>query len=677
MHISCNWLSTYVEHGFDAGQLADLLTHQAVPVESSVAAGEDDTVLELEVTSNRPDLLSHLGVAQEVAAATRGVVELPATPLEPVTGRVEDAAKLEVQAPDLCPLYTARVIRNVRVGPSPAWLQSRLQAVGLRPVNNVVDITNFVLFECGQPLHAFDLERLDGKQIVVRRAHESERITLIDGSDKVLTTDELVIADGSRPVALAGVMGGADTEIRESTTCVLLESAWFDPAATRRTSKRLKLSSDSSYRFERGANPVMVEWASARAAALLCELAGGELLSGVLRLSSDANPRFPVARELMLRKARLWLLAGVDVDWEEAVAILRGLGFDVLEDSGGEARVRVPAARFEVAREIDLIEEVLRVWGYDRVPVRDTVPIRATQTDCRYDLVERLRCRLAACGYREMHSVSFVPDNDLWDPPLFSTASALRVKNPVRADTPVLRRSLYAGLAAAKAHNLAQGNSVVQLFEASTIYTMAGGQPSEPQHLGVIADADFFAVKGVVEHAVASIGVCGLRCRPVVGDLPAFDVLERAEWVLNGQPIGFIGRVGASMAKQLGGASSIIVLLDLEPVLAVACGDRCYVAAPSYPAVVRDLAALVAHDCAYADLDTAIEDCGLELLRKIELVSVFDGDGKSVAEGRKSVALRLCFQSEARTLTGTEVDASMDQLKERLTKDLGASFREA
>ncbi|GIW72320.1 MAG: phenylalanine--tRNA ligase beta subunit [Planctomycetota bacterium] len=678
MRISYRWLKEYVEHELAPRELARLLTEQAAPVEGIEELPDGDVRIELEVTYNRPDLLSHLGVAREIAAATGAPVRMPEPAPPEDTGEPAGAlTRVALQAPDLCPLYTARVIRGVRVGPSPPWLVARLEAVGLRPVNNVVDVTNLVLYECGQPLHAFDMARLAEGRIVVRCARPEERLVLIDGRELVLDPQALVIADAERPVALAGVMGGRDSEIGEATQDVLLESAYFDPVAIRRAVRRFKVSSDSSYRFERGADPAMVEWASRRAAALILELAGGRLAAGLVRAEGPAG-RLPGARTLRLRLDRLRLVAGTEISRKQAARILTGLGLQVIEQQSALA-VTVPSGRQDLEREIDLIEEVLRVHGYDRVPFKPTVAVRAVRTDERERALRRVREAMVAAGYREVSTISFVPADEAADPPLFTEQPALRVRNPVRSETPVLRRSLFAPLLQVKRINLDRGQRAVRLFEIGTAYLpRPGAQPDERLQLGAVADEDFFALKGALEAVAAALGVPGLECRAVAGEVPGFDPLERGELVLQGARLGWLGRIARRTSERFGldGERPVLLLLDLEPLLARARLVRTWNPPPIYPEVTRDLAVVVDRRTYAAQVLETARTAGAAELRAVELLSVFEGDGRAVPLGKKSVAIRLRFQSYERTLTGEDAERGREAVKQALVARLGAGFRE-
>lgn len=655
-------------------RVAELLTFRACPVEG-LEPVDGDVRIGLEVTFNRPDLLSHAGVARELACALERDVRLPEPALEESPAcPVERCASVAVEAPDLCPRYTARVIRNVRVGESPPWLRKRLAAVGLRPVNNVVDVTNLVLYEVGQPLHAFDLATLDGAKIVVRRGRAGEQLVAIDGTELRLDEQTLVIADARRPVAVAGIMGGRDTEISERTRDVLLESAYFEPIATRRAVRRLGLRSDSSYRFERGVDPARVEWASRRAAALIREVAGGEVCTGVIDVDAKT---LPGPRRVTLRLKRLRLLSGVDISRKQAARLLTGLGMEVVE-TDETLEVTVPTARSELEREADLIEEVLRTYGYEKVPLTRSLPIRPSPRPARDRAVERVRGVLVGAGYREVQTVSFVEREDAIDPPLFTEAPALGVRNPVRQETPCLRRSLFGSLLRVKKTNLDKGNRRVKLFEASTVYLpVADAQPAERLHLGMLADAGFFDVKGELEAIFDALGLAaGLSFGP--SEAAVFDLLEQAEVRLEGARVGYLGKVGHRPAERfdLGRDRPALVLVDLEPLLSRARLGRRFQEIPAFPAIARDLAVVVDSTRYWSEVEAAARAVEVPNLREIRFLSVFEGDGKAVPQGKKSLAFRMEFRAPDRTLTSEEADRGRELVKESLRERLGASFRE-
>src|SRR5258706_11191614 len=389
----------------DAEAVAEALTHGGLPLESSERHGED-TVVDVEVTSNRGDCLSHLGMAREVSALmNRTLKYVPPSASESATPAAS-ATSVQIESRELCPYYTARIIRNVKIGASPQWMVKRLEAIGLRAINNVVDVTNYVMFELGQPLHAFDFEKLAGRKIIVREARAGEKIVSIDGRERILRPGMLVIADGQRPVALAGVMGGADSEVSNSTTNFLLESARFDPLSVRKTARALAMKSDSSYRFERGIDPTLPERASLRAAQWILDTAGGELLAGIVQAGATGY----TPKKLTLRLAKLKSVLGVEIPADEAMRAFERLRFSP-RLLGDRIEVTVPSYRLDINIEVDLVEEVARIIGYSRIPMREEISVRLHPPDPAAKAIEAIRDTLVAGGYFEAVTFSFVSDS--------------------------------------------------------------------------------------------------------------------------------------------------------------------------------------------------------------------------------------------------------------------------
>ncbi|HHT9155320.1 MAG TPA: phenylalanine--tRNA ligase subunit beta, partial [Candidatus Tripitaka sp. YC43] len=486
MKITYNWLKEYCDFGLPPEGLAEVLTGAGFVVADINATPDGDHVLEIEVTSNRPDCLGVIGIAREVAALTRNPLKLP--PVRYNTGRKAVEVKVAVEEPELCPRYTARVIRGVKIGSSPAWLQQRLEAVGLRPINNVVDVTNYVLMEWSQPLHAFDLDRLDGKEIIVRRALSGERLVTIDGAKLDLNPEVLVIADERRPVALAGVMGGRDTEVHEGTCNVLLESARFRPATVRRVARRFGLKTESSYRFERGVDIEGVDLASRRATALILELAGGEAAKDSVDVKTKAGVRCNVP----LRLARLNAVLGTNLEEAAVRDTLCRLGFEIKGGKRGVLEVAVPSFRGDVAQEIDLIEETARVYGYNNIPTNTGLPIHVSPTGRQEQVEERVRGLLAGWGFFEAVTYSIVEGSETRRAGLFPGGSPLRIRNPIRAGEDCLRQTLLGNLLRAKRHNQDHGVPRVRLYELSKVYLPEEGQklPMEKTCLGILYEED-------------------------------------------------------------------------------------------------------------------------------------------------------------------------------------------
>ena len=659
MKISLDWLADFLPSTPAAGRAADALTHGGFPVEQIERHGED-TVLDVEVTSNRGDLLSHVGVARELSALmnleTRATAA-PALTESPV--HASTATSVAIDATDLCPHYTARVLRGVKIGPSPAWLARRLEAVGLRPINNVVDVTNYVMFEMGQPLHAFDFNRLEGRRIVVRRARGGEKLVSIDGRERLLTADMLVIADAARPAALAGVMGGADSEVSAATTAVILESARFDPLCVRKAARALQMRSDSSYRFERGIDPTLPERASLRAAQLILETAGGELLRGAVSAGSPGHE----PKKLSLRLARLRQVLGVELPAGEVVDAFRRLGLSPTAHAD-RIDVTVPSYRLDLNIEVDLVEEAARVLGYDRVPVRDEISIRLTAPEPAARALDAVRSTLVAGGYFEAVTFGFVADALAGD---FVTTEARpgaplpRVDATVRKADAALRPSILPGLLEAVRRNEAAGTTGARLYEiGSTFWNKPAGGVEERQRVGLVGGADVREVRGVVEKLLSRLDA--RRPVRVVPDARAGfapGACGRVEW--DGQAIGHLGRVARPVADKLSLRElPAAAELDMAPLLAGAQLVPQLQPPPAFPAAPRDLSLVVPEPVRYEAIESLVRGVKPQSLEEVRFVTTYRG--KPLEKGTKSVTVTLLFRSPQRTLTGEEVESEVQKV---------------
>lgn len=639
----------------------------------------DQAVLDVEVFPNRPDLLSVVGVAREVAAAT-GEEFLPPDPAA-VEGaeKVADAATVEVLDGERCPRYVARVIRGVRVRPSPVAAQVRLTAGGMRPLSNVVDATNYALLEVGHPLHPFDLNLLAGPGIVVRRAAAGEGLRTLDGVDRELGQDDLVIADLERAVAVAGVVGGGDTEVHQGTTDVLLESAYFQPRGILRTARRLGVRTEASVRFERGADPEAVARAATRAAVLIRDWAGGTILAGAIDVG-EAPPR----RTLAVRPERASALIGTDITSAEVREALGRLRLQAT-DRDRDVVVEVPGYRIDLEREVDLIEEVARVAGYDRVPstlpgVRQAGGLRREQR-----LRRRVRDVLAGAGLIETSSSSFAAAADLR---LFEDGRrhGVRIANPVSEEEAYLRTSLLPGLLRAARRNVAHRHTSVRLFEVGRTFTAEGADPEEAERLAVLLSGpaaeewpgeprplDFLDAKGVLEHLFRALGVrrWGLS---ELGFSP-FHPGRCTQIVLEGQPaVGELAELHPGVAETFDLPDRVAVFeLRLDPLVGEAADEVVYREVSRFPPLRRDLAYEVDRVVpAGAVRDALVEEAGA-LLDRVLLFDVFEGP--PVPEGRKSLAVHVDFRAPDRTLTDEEADARVGAITERLRRDFGAQLR--
>ena len=667
MKVSCDWLSRYCEPVPSPDQLARMLPELGLEVDTvNQVAG--DTVFVLETAANRPDLLSMIGVAREVAAATDAELKIPEVDLQCGGENVAGLTRVGLNAPDLCIRYTARLVTGVKVAPSPMWLQERLASIGLRPVNNIVDITNFVLMECGQPLHAFDFDKLIGKEIVVRRAAPGEEITVIDGTVHKLTEEMLVIADAEVPTAVAGVMGGLATEIGDSTTNVLLESAVFLPANIRRTSRALGLASDSSYRFERGVDPNGVDWGSVRAAAMIAEMAGGQVAQGVIAVGEPV----PEAQVVTLRTARTDLVLGVSIPAEEQQAMLERLGFTVVAERPGEFDLSVPTFRQEVRREVDLIEELARAYGYEKIPEETRMRVRAVPVQKFDSAAARVRELCTGMGYSEARTSSFIAP-DLAARFTYWSAEANVIRNPVSREEPALRTSLIPLLLRAKKQNLNRGTPRVALFELSRVYQTASGVPSERTCLGLVDDGGFASLRGALDALFDHLGVSGQVAYAEHSDAN-LTAGRSTKLLLGGQPLGVAGEITTELANLFDLKSAPAVAeLDFDLLLGSASLERRYHPLPKFPSVRRDLSVVVDEDVAWAALCDCANTEGGELSDSIAFLSEYHGE--QIEPGKKAVAFSITYRAPDRTLTGEEADEAIARVARAMKDRFGAELR--
>ncbi len=671
MNVSLQWLHDYVDFDLTAEDLAARLTVLGLEVEAVTPVG-DDVRIEMEITADRPDLLSHIGIAREIAAFTANPLRIPDVELDELPTPVADLARVEVHHPDLCPRYTARVLTDVEVGPAPDWMQRRLEVIGLRPVNNVVDITNYVLMECGQPEHAFDLAKLLGNVVVVRPATAGELITLIDGSEIELGPEHLVIADSRHPVALAGIMGGLETEIGDATTTVLLESAKFDPVNIRRTCRDTAKASDSSYRFERSVDTPTVAWASRRAAQLMGQHAGAKLAAGVI----DVDFTREEPRVIALRVPRIEQVLGIAIEAPEAGKLLKGIGFGVRTQDHEALEVRVPSFRPDVSLEIDLIEEVARCHGYDTVPATSTLTVQAA-ADSKFDQAAlAARELLIRLGYNEAVTSSFLAEevSRAFNP--WSTEGPVTLSNPLRADEAAMRESLVPSLLAVKRTNQNRGVGDARLFELDRVYLrrVAGQRLPEEKHcLAALADGGFAELKGSAEAVLDRLGVAQ-RCSFEPATYDFLTPGATAAWRLGNTVVGYVGELADEAAARFGlRAAPCVWELDFDALAGAASLQRRFSALPRFPAVDRDLALVVDEEVAWEQIAETVHVAAIEHLESVCFGEIYRG--KQIERGSKSVFFTLVFRAPDRTLTNEEVNDSHDRVVAALAERLGATLR--
>ncbi len=674
MKTTYNWLAEYLPDlaTMPVEDLAHSLTMAGLAVESVTRVGED-FVLDLEITSNRGDLQGMAGIAREVRALTGFALKLPETDYE-VTGRpIAEQASVAVPAPKLCPRYTARLITDVKVGPSPSWLASRLETLGFRSVNNVVDITNLVMLETGQPLHAFDLARLAEGKIIVRRAVVKETITLIDGTIQELTRQDLVIADAQVPVAIAGVMGGLASEVTTSTSVILLESARFSPPHIRRTSRRLGVGSESSYRFERGIDPEGVDWASRRATRLISELTGGKPAPGVI----DVNFERLRSKKIRLRAKRIETLLGVKVALPDAIRMLEALDFSTVSQTRRSATFLVPSFRPDVSREIDLIEEVARVFGYDKIPTSTSIGLNLA-AESKTDVVEKkLRSLLLGAGLSEVVTYSLVDERSAGLVSCWSDSPALALSNPTSEDNKFLRKSQIPNLLKVAKTNQYRGAESINVFEMGSAYLPRPGakQPEERKLLTLLSDRPdgFYYLKGVLEELLSSIGLESLLQFAPGAQLFLLPH-SSARMELNGEVLGWLGCISSNISEELDLAlPPAVAELDLGLLLDKAHLYPSYSPLPRYPSSSRDIALVLEEKVLYRDVLSRIQGLGIGELEKVKCFDVYRGE--QVPAGKKSLAFRLTFRSRERTLTSSEVAEFAERIVKQLENELGAQLR--
>ncbi len=675
------------EIGLPEGEDGLLILDEDLPIGADIkeVLGLGDVVLEIEVTPNRADWASMIGVARELSARYQSELRIPEVALIEQGAPIETVISVTVEDSELCPRYMGRMLTDVTVGPSPEWLCERLVAAGQRPINNIVDITNFVLLETGQPLHAFDFDKLADKRIVVRKAQANEPINTLDGEARKLGEEMLVIADGKNPQCVAGVMGGADSEVGDSTTTIFLESAFFQPASVRKTSRQLGLVSESSQRFQRGADPEMAAYALDRAAELIQDLASAKIAHGVI----DHYPTPFVPREVTLRYARTYRLLGVDVPPEEQRDYLERLEFEILDHNDTEVNVRVPLRRHDVSMEADLIEEIARLYSFDNIPV--SLP-RARQCEKVFAPQEKrirtLRHFLVGLGLTEFYNWSFSNADEVERAALPEQYRAMvKLENPLSEKQATMRSSIVPAAIGNAARNLNHGVPSVSAFEIGPIYVPGEGDAMPGQHnrvsfvlAGEMESAhwsrskrvvDFYDMKGIIEELV---GHFGLTATFEASDWLTFQLGQRATVRVGKHVVGTFGRVASAVARAFESDQVIYVAeIDLDLLLSQEVSEPQFQAVPTFPPSVRDLAVVVDSAVPAGELREKAAQSGGKILRSVELFDIFEGE--QVGAGKKSVALNLVFQSEERTLTDKDTQKAIDKVLKRLKHEYKAELR--
>jgi len=687
LKVSLEWLGEYIDAGAPKA-LARSLTMSGIEVEAVEKTGDGDTVFEVEITPNRPDCLSHWGVARDLSALTRTETRFPRIEPPSTADSAVSADIVDVEDADLCPRYTARIIRGVKVAESPEWMKRRLEAVGLRPINNIVDVTNYVLMELGHPLHAFDLNLLEERRIVVRNARSGEKIVTLDEVERKLTENDLVICDAVKPVALAGVMGGAETAVSNTTVDILLESAVFAPSNIRSTSRNHKISTDSSFRFERGSDFEMAPVASDRAAALILELAGGELASELIDVSAPP----PERRKVRCRFDKIRSLLGTDIANGEIAGIFEALGLSVEPVSDAEAEVSVPSFRLDLEREADLAEEVARIHGLDAISAAPVAAVSGgpIEADARIE-VETATAELLALGLDETMNYSLLPEEKALSDAKYKKEDLKILGNPLSLDLAVLRPSLLPQLVETVERNAARGNRDMRIFEIGRVFTahpekeerlecaiaITGRRHPERFSKEKNETLDYFDLKGVIEewmdkrHLKAEFSLMGKNDPATANYAPGTAAAIHAD----GKRIGDCGEIAERMAKGLRLQTKVFAAsIDLDALLALPKPEKRFEPIPQYPSTARDVAFVADASLKHAEIIAAIESFNLPNLESVEIFDLFE-DPKTFGPGKKSLAYSLVFRNPERTLTDEEVNSAYEELRKRLPETLNITLR--
>lgn len=660
MNISYKWINELIDSGWSEDEMAARLTAAGCAIEEMNDLPGGDKQLVAEITSNRPDWLCHFGVAREISALTGKPVKYPEVSLSENSENINDLVKVTVKNEKWCPRYTARLIKGVTVKESPAWLKSKLEAVGLRPINNIVDITNYIIYEMNQPLHAFDFDLLKGGEIIVRLGVKGEKITSIDETVCELTPEMLVIADSERPVAIAGVMGGAETEVSEKTVNILLEAASFETTQVRRTSRKLNLLSDSSYRFERALDIGGIECASARACQLILELAGGELVGGII----DTAPEIAKPWNVTMRYSRCTRLLGVEFSKEKIKEVFAGLGLKEISENEDELVLEIPTYRRDLTRETDLIEEVVRIIGFDKVPEKITMKVERGRESAEVSAERIARQTLANLGYHECMTNPFVPEK--WQ----DCTNAPRILNPIDSGRPVLKIRNSSLLEVRKVN---RGESDVQLFEINPVYS------NDPRHekymLTIIDDRGVEYCRGALEELLKSLRVVSDNVLNIklCETEKSFAAGSGIDLYINDTCIGEAGIVSDAVAKMHDLTNRPAILeVDFDFIASLPRSDKIYKALPKFPGIRRDIALVVPEEVKWLAIEEVIIATGG--IEDLHLESVYRGKG--LEPGTKSVAFSFTYRDEERSLTDEEANERRDVLIKNLSEKInGAKLR--
>ena len=675
MFVPLDWLKEILHIELEAGEIAHILTMLGFEVEG--IEGTDPPVLNIKVTSNRGDCLSIIGIARELAAKLSLPLNSPTFSLEEGDRKAEELAKVEIWDPDLCPRYCARIVLGVEVKESPPWLRERLVKAGLRAINNIVDATNYTMLLTGQPIHAFDYDLLRGRKIIVRRANEGEKIITLDGIERTLSSDMLVIADAERAIAIAGVMGGQNTEVTLGTENILIEAAHFNPASIRRTARALSMSTDASYRFERYVDPYLPPFAATYCASLIKNLAGGEVAKGII----DIYPEKIFPRIINFPYKLTNQLLGTNLTKEKIIYYLRCHNLDV-RDEGDKLVVVCPTYRPDLREPADLVEEIARLFGYDNIPT--TLPLARVSLGHKMEELafdDELKEILLRLGLWEITSHSLISKSERER--LFPDVEVVGVRNALSEEYSFLRPSILPSLAKVASHNFSYGIKDIAVFEIGKVYkkegeekilgiAVAGGRDKSWRTGKEGLENDFFYLKGIVESILEFLGIKG-SFHPA--NHPLLNPFCTAKIEIQGKELGFIGEIG-ELLKQFYDIENPLYLgeLSVDTLRERRKIEKMFLPLPKFPSIERDISIIVKKDLTAEKIVEIIKEISGDLLADVFLFDVYEG--KPVPEGERSLAFSLTFRAEKRTLSSEEVDLLVKEIKEALKERLEAKVRE-
>ncbi|HAV43641.1 TPA: phenylalanine--tRNA ligase subunit beta [bacterium] len=684
MKVLFSWLKEYVDFDLSPDELAQRLTMAGLEVAGVEEMGEE-TILELEVTPNRGDCLSMVGVAREISALTGSPLRPPKTHLSESKEEISSLISISVEELKLCPRYTARIIKDVRVGPSPDWLKSRLLAAGIRSINNIVDITNYILLELGQPMHAFDYRLLKGNRLSIRLAEEGEQLITLDGIDRRLNREVLVIADRDYPVAIAGIMGGQATQVTFDTHDVLLEAAYFDPATVRRMSRGLGLSSESSYRFEREVDPEGLPLAQDRAVQLIKELAGGKIVQGMIDIYPEPIEKVTIT----LRGDRVNRVLGVNLTLGEMTSILEGLGFDSTIHNQDIAIVEVPSYRHEIIREIDLVEEIARIYGYEKISF--ALPHKTVLAVRRHidEITKRTKEILVGLGLYEVITLSFIDHLTLTK--LRLGEDRVKIANPLSEETSLMRTSLIPGLIKTVLWNINRGVNDIKIFELGRVFHPKEDRnlPDEKYSLAVALTGyyqksnwrrkdekiSFYELAGIIERLMEGLGIEDYRL--VKGEHPSFCAGRTAVIEIKGRTLGIMGEIDPDVTASFDLSTDLYLFeIDFDRLMALSNLERSYRPLPIYPAATRDLSILVKEEVQAEKILEIIKEVGGKLIEEVELFDLYPGEKlEEKCKGFKSLTYSIVYRDLKATLKDESVNHIHNQIVSVLEERLGAKLR--